>query len=142
MMGQIALEGHAVGGRFSPLVAWAVGESHVDAPPASPMAARIAACNDAFRRSLDPDLGVVRLDESLAMLTPKAQQAVVAAVRDADAGDDCFGEHDRGRLRVGGRVLCWRIDCLDLAMEQRSSNPSDPRVTIRVLTIGQAKGRR
>lgn len=104
-------------------------------------AERIALCNDAFRQSLDPDQGYVRFDGSLKILTSAERAALLARLAGDDAfgpGDDLYGERDRGALVVDGRAVTWRIDCLDLSMEQRSADPGDPRVTVRVLTLRAA----
>lgn len=105
------------------------------------VAERIAKCNDAFRQSQDPDLGYVRFDGSLAGLSPGERAQILMEVAETEASGsvaDLFGERDRGALVVDGRAVSWRIDCMDLSMEQRSADPTDPLVTVRVLTVSAA----
>jgi hypothetical protein len=56
-----------------------------------------------------------------------------------DAKDDPYGEHDFGSFEIDGQSYMWKIDYYDLAMENLSENPADPKVTHRVLTIFYAE---
>lgn len=63
---------------------------------------------------------------------------ILAAVRSFDAftpDNDPYGEHDFGALSVAGHRVCWKIDYFDNSMRMASPDPTDPAVTIRVLTI-------
>ncbi|MBI1204940.1 MAG: DUF3768 domain-containing protein [Rhodopseudomonas sp.] len=50
-------------------------------------------------------------------------------------GDDPYGEHDFGAVSVENTNVFWKIDYYDRDLEFGSEDPSDPRVTTRVLTI-------
>lgn len=64
--------------------------------------------------------------------------AAIHAVRTFDAfteDNDPHGEHDFGTVEVNGIKLFWKIDCYDSTMEYGSPDPTDPKVTCRVMTI-------
>ena len=74
--------------------------------------------------------GVTSLDAETVAL-------VLSAVRTYDQFDediDPYGEHDMGRFALDGDDY-WKIDYYDRNLEFHSSDPADPSVTIRVLTI-------
>lgn len=52
--------------------------------------------------------------------------------------NDPYGEHDFGSLTLQGEPIFWKIDYYDLDMSCGSPDPSDPDVTIRMLTIMMA----
>jgi Protein of unknown function (DUF3768) len=52
-----------------------------------------------------------------------------------DADNDPHGERDFGDIQVFGTDLFWKIDYYDLKLEFGSSDPADPDITIRVLTV-------
>ena len=55
-----------------------------------------------------------------------------------DGDNDPYGEHDFGAVEVGGVRFFWSIDAYDRNLVGRSPDPSDPSVTVRVLTIMRA----
>lgn len=63
--------------------------------------------------------------------------AVMAA--EIDPGNDPYGEHDFGKVRVDDQDFIWKIDYYDLNMEHGSEDPADPAVTRRVLSIFYAE---
>lgn len=92
--------------------------------------------NDAFRQSLSG--GAVFLTQGVQALDPAVQREAISQVRQFDdfsPDNDPHGEHDFGALTVDGRPIFWKIDYYDLSMEFGSSNPVDPAVTRRVLTV-------
>lgn len=106
------------------------------ADPAVTSPGCIATLNDAFRRSFTG--GRVVLSAGVAALPSVARAALLAAVRGFDcfdADDDPHGEHDFGAVTVAGYRCLWKIDTYDLSLRCSSPDPTDPAVTIRVLTI-------
>ena len=102
----------------------------------NPRAAAIAGLNDALRRTLTG--GRVVMTAGVHTLSPDTRAAVLAAVRGPhafDADNDPHGERDYGALTVAGVAVNWKIDCYDPGLRWHSSDPSDPAVTARVLTI-------
>lgn len=99
-------------------------------------AARIAALNDAFRRTFK-DGRVVETAGVLAL--PEAERiALLLAVRRFDTFDgdnDPHGGHDFGAVEVGGRHCFWKIDAYSRDLRAHSPDAADPAVTTRVLTI-------
>ncbi|WP_456738298.1 MULTISPECIES: DUF3768 domain-containing protein [unclassified Bradyrhizobium] len=49
--------------------------------------------------------------------------------------NDPHGEHDFGSLDLVGRKFFWKIDYYDEDMRSGSEDPSDPKRTVRVLTL-------
>ena len=48
-------------------------------------------------------------------------------------------EHDYGSFDRCDRAVWFKIDYFDLTLEQASSDPADPAVTKRIMTIGLAQ---
>jgi hypothetical protein len=55
-----------------------------------------------------------------------------------DEGNDPYGEHDFGQVKLDGVRYFWKISYYDKNLEYGSSEPSDPAVTRRVLNIMEA----
>jgi hypothetical protein len=103
---------------------------------ADPRTDRIRTINDAFRTSLSG--GSVMVTRAVAALEAETQREILAALRrydEFDADNDPYGEHDFGRITVGGREILFKIDYYDQDLVWHSPDPSDPAVTHRVLTI-------
>ena len=49
--------------------------------------------------------------------------------------NDPFDEHDFGKISFQGQEVFWKIDYYDAELEYHSLDPSNPDITIRVLTI-------
>jgi hypothetical protein len=49
--------------------------------------------------------------------------------------NDPYGEHDFGAFEHNGQRIFWKIDYYDLTMTIGSEDPSDPKHTVRVLTV-------
>ncbi len=71
-------------------------------------------------------------------LGEKAIAEIVAKVKVFDqftSDNDPYGEHDFGKIMHGHDAIFWKISYYDANIEFGSPNPSDPKVTTRVLTI-------
>ncbi len=111
-------------------------ESPVDESRLADITARIRALNDALRRSGAG--GRMLMTAGVAALPRDEQLAIVAAVMAFDSfdpGDDPYGEHDFGSLRVAAHQVVFKIDYYDRSERVHSPDPSDAAVTCRVLTI-------
>lgn len=97
---------------------------------------RIRALNDKLRTQGKG--GNVLVTRGVAALEPPLLAAVLAAVQSFDAfnaDNDPYSEHDFGSLDVSGERILFKIDYYDRSMLAHSPDPSDPGVTVRVLTI-------
>jgi len=99
-------------------------------------AERIRALNDELRKTGAG--GKMFLTRGMWALGSDFVAHAVAAVRAFDAftnDNDPWQEHDCATLDVDGETIIFKIDYFDLNMEALSSDPADPNVTRRVLTI-------
>jgi hypothetical protein len=99
-------------------------------------AAKIALLNDQFRSTFTG--GQVVMTSGINALDEKTRVEIIAAVMKFEAFDednDPHGEHDYGTAQIAGHTYVWKIDTYDLRLKYMSSNPADPAVTRRVLTI-------
>ena len=97
---------------------------------------RIRNLNDAFRRTflggrVMMTCGVAELPNEV---KAKALQ-LVASFNQFTDDNDPYGEHDFGSFEFAGRTFFWKIDYYDERCEFGSEDPSDPKVTTRVLTL-------
>ena len=65
----------------------------------------------------------------------EAALAAVAEFERFDAENDPYNEHDAAALTVAGQRVLFKIDYHDRTLSAASPDPSDPKRTIRVLTI-------
>lgn len=82
--------------------------------------------------------GQIVLTSGVAGLEPDALRCLLVAVADFDRFDednDPCGEHDCAVIELGGQRYIWKIDYYDQALTYASSDPANPRVTRRVLTV-------
>jgi hypothetical protein len=92
--------------------------------------------NDFFRRSFIG--GVVLLTPGIDAMPVDRRRSLLQKVRDFatfETDNDPHGEHDFGAVDEGDKRCFWKIDYYDRSMEAGSSDPADPAVTTRVLTI-------
>ncbi|WP_267414342.1 DUF3768 domain-containing protein [Sphingomonas sp. GC_Shp_4] len=92
--------------------------------------------NDAFRRN--PSRGQMMATVGVVALGSGALPAVLQLVReysDFTANNDPYGEHDLGTMTWNGAKLFWKIDYYDVDLRFASPDPTDPLVTVRMLTI-------
>jgi hypothetical protein len=97
---------------------------------------RIRALNDAFRSTFRG--GKVVKTASVAALPDMVVATALQQVASFDEfteDNDPHGEHDFGAFELCGRSFFWKIDYYDLKMEHGSEDPSDPKETMRVLTL-------
>jgi len=97
---------------------------------------RIRSLNDAFRRTFIggrvlTTRGVLQLDQASYVTLLNR----VHSYEDFDAGNDPYGEHDFGVIDHDGRRIFWKIDYYDVTFTYGSTDPADPAVTGRLLTI-------
>lgn len=97
----------------------------------------IADLNDAFRMTFIG--GRVMITSGVDALPLAIRESILARVRRFDAftpDNDPHGEHDFGSFDQdgAGRVF-WKIDYYDPTLTYGSSDPADPKMTVRVLTI-------
>jgi hypothetical protein len=83
--------------------------------------------------------GRVMLTEGISCLPSNVIEALLTKVRTYGRftpDDDPYGEHDFGAFDQdgAGRVF-WKIDYYDPSMTAGSADPSDPKTTLRVLTV-------
>ena len=101
--------------------------------------AKIAELNDQFRQSFIG--GKIHITQGVQQLSEDSLQRIFHEVRNFDdfnEENDPWNEHDFGSIKIGTNMIFWKIDLYDLDMENYSSNPTDPEVTVRVLTIMKA----
>ena len=97
---------------------------------------RIRQLNDEARIHMTD--GVFYATTGIAALPADDQAAILRRVfefEDFDVEDDPYGEHDFGAFDHKGDRIFWKIDYFDLRMKYGSPDPSNPRVTKRILTI-------
>ena len=96
----------------------------------------IAELNDTFRTTFVG--GSVLMTAGVEALGPEFVAEALTAVRTYCAftkDNDPYGEHDFGSFDLDGEKLFWKIDCYDPSMEYGSEDPSDSKITRRVLTV-------
>lgn len=99
-------------------------------------AATIAALNDRFRQTFWG--GQVMMTDEVSALSELTRIELFRSVQLYDSfvqDNDPYGEHDFGKVVVGGQDFFWKIDYYDNTLRYGSENPADPAVTTRVLTI-------
>jgi len=98
--------------------------------------ARIRALNDELR--VNNRGGTVLLTSGIlneGLIYAVKVRAAVARQAEFDDANDPYGEHDFGAVDLGKQTIFWKIDYYGLDMASGSSDPSNPSVTRRVLTI-------
>ena len=98
---------------------------------------RIATLNDLCRTAMGIAGRVVQT-AGITALPARDQSAIREKVELFDAftsNNDPHHEHDFGSFEHAGERIFWKIDYYDPTLTKGSEDPSDPRQTVRVLTI-------
>ncbi len=106
--------------------------------PATSSQERIRDLNDAFRASGSSASGQWMITRGVQMLGAEfviLATRAVAAFDNFAPGNDPYGEHDFGSVKVAGERLFWKIDYYDPSLSYGSNDPADPAVTRRIMTI-------
>ena len=92
--------------------------------------------NDAFRRTLQGGLAVMtRGVEALGAATIRRAFIQVKNFDAFTPDNDPYGEHDFGGFALDGHRFFWKIDLYDPTLSMGSTDPADPKLTRRVLTV-------
>ena len=100
---------------------------------------KIRQLNDTLRTSLAG--GRILITPGVQSLGPTRLARLLkglAAYNDFSVDNDPYGEHDFGAINDAGDRFFWKIDYYDIAMLAGSSDPANPAVTTRVLTLMRA----
>lgn len=92
--------------------------------------------NDKFRRTFIG--GTVLLTQGVSALGGEVKAELLRRVRAFDrftSANDPHEEHDMGIIQIAGESFMFKLDYYDRQMEGGSPDPSDPKVTTRVLTV-------
>jgi hypothetical protein len=99
--------------------------------------AKIAKLNDLCRKAMGVAGRLVQT-AGISSLPPEDQSTIREKVETFDAftpDNDPHKERDFGAFDHNGERVFWKIDYYDTTMTKGSEDPSDPRQTVRVLTI-------
>lgn len=99
--------------------------------------AKIARLNDLCRSAMGIAGKLVQTEGICALPLP-LQSAIRERVETFDAfssDNDPHGERDFGAFEIDDLRIFWKIDYYDRTLTGGSEDPSDPRQTVRVLTI-------
>ena len=94
--------------------------------------------NDAFRKSLDPNLGKVVMTSGVSALPSDVRSTAIRRTETFDAfnaDNDPNGEHDFGDFELAGHRFFFKIDYYNSSLETGSDDPADADKTTRVLTL-------
>lgn len=96
----------------------------------------IKTLNDNFRKTFIG--GIVRISHCMCLKTIKEKFEILSQVRcfnDFTSDNDPYGEHDFGSFDYHGEKIFWKIDYYDKNYQYMSEDPSNPDVTLRVMTV-------
>ena len=102
-------------------------------------ASKIAALNDALRKRGEG--GRILLTQGIQALEEKAVSDIIAKIRAFDEfteDNDPYQEHDFGAITINGNKVFWKISYYDRNLKYASPDPSDAKVTCRVMTVMMA----
>ena len=99
-------------------------------------AVRIRRLNDGLRTTGNG--GQMVVTNGIASQPPETAHAIYQAIESFTGfteDNDPWGEHDCASLTVDGVRVIWKIDYYDRSRQFLSADPTDPKQTVRVLTI-------
>ena len=111
----------------------ASGES---SSPQADKISKIRDLNDRLRKYGQGGMWLATI--GISSLPPDDMRAIYNAVlgfNDFTPDNDPYREHDCAVQTVGDTKIIWKIDYYDRARQFLSPDPSDPKVTVRVLTL-------
>jgi hypothetical protein len=97
---------------------------------------RIRQLNDAFRTTFKG--GKVLMTASVEELPAPVKAHALLMVGEFSTftkDNDPHDEHDFGKFELVGRTFFWKIDYYDQQCECGSEDPSNPKITTRVMTL-------
>ena len=101
-----------------------------------PKTQRIRALNDQLRQNLST--GVAVMTPGIAALGRDAVDRIVKTIAVFDDfchANDPHEEHDFGSFEAEGHTIFFKIDYFDRNLKYLSPDPTDPVVTVRVITV-------
>ena len=101
-----------------------------------PNTQRIRELNDGLRQHLTGGVAVVT--PGVAALGQVAVDRIVKTIAVFDDfchANDPHEEHDFGSFKAEGHTIFFKIDYFDRSLNHHSPDPTDPAVTVRVITV-------
>ena len=101
-----------------------------------PKTIRIRSLNDELRQNLAG--GVAVMTPGIAALGEEAVNRIVKTIAVFDDfchANDLHEEHDFGSFEAEGHTIFFKIDYYERNLKYHSPDPSDPVLTVRVITI-------
>jgi hypothetical protein len=102
----------------------------------NPRTQRIRALNDQLRQNLATGLAV--MTPGVAALGQDAAARIIKTIAVFDDfchANDPHEEHDFGSFEAEGHTIFFKIDYFDRSLNHHSPDPTDPTVTVRVITV-------
>jgi hypothetical protein len=97
---------------------------------------RIRALNDELRiHHRGGKIVITTGVKALGPLLVRRLDNALAGFNEFDGDSDPHGEHDFGVVELGGHEIMFKIDYYDETLNYLSPDPSNPKVTSRVMTI-------
>ena len=104
----------------------------------TPKIEQIRTLNDRLRQNLGTGIGTALITTGVAALGDEAVARIVKTIAVYDDfchENDPYEEHDFGALDVDGYTIFFKIDYYDPTLTCHSTDPADPTITHRVITI-------
>ena len=101
-----------------------------------PKTDQIRILNDRLRKNFDEGMAVIT--NGVAALGADAVERIVKTISVYDDfchQNDPYEEHDFGAFEADGNTIFFKIDYYDRTPTNHSSDPADPTVTSRVITV-------